>query len=78
MKQIFSAYTIIEAHIVAGLLEQHGIDCHVSGHYLQGAVGELPAGDFAHITVEEADIERAEKLIKDYESGVFRDQSHSD
>ncbi len=43
---------------------------HVAGHYLQGAVGDLPASDFAHVFVHElADIELAEQLIEDYEAG---------
>jgi hypothetical protein len=71
MKQIFDAHTIIEAHIVAGLLEQHGIQCHISGQFLQGAIGELPAGDFAQLSVEDEDEDAAKKIIADYEAGLF-------
>ncbi|HDY84470.1 MAG TPA: pyridoxal-phosphate dependent enzyme, partial [Methylophaga sp.] len=44
---IFRANNILEAHIVAGLLRSRDIDCFVGGHYLQGAVGDLPSTDFA-------------------------------
>lgn len=70
MKLIFRGENILEAHIVSGLLTANGIDNHVAGHYLQGAVGDLPASDFAHVFVHErADIAAAEQLIEDYEAG---------
>lgn len=69
MQLVFRAGNILEAHIVAGLLQSHGIDSHVGGHYLQGAVGDLPASDFAHVFVEDDDKRRAEALIVDYEQG---------
>lgn len=68
MQLVFRANNILEAHIVAGMLKSHGIDCHVGGHYLQGAVGDLPATDFAHVFVGDDDQIPAEKLIADYES----------
>ena len=71
MELVFRAGNILEAHIVAGLLESHGIDTYVGGHFLQGAVGDLPAADFAHVFVDESDREQAERLISDYESGTL-------
>jgi hypothetical protein len=71
MQLIFRASNILEAHIVAGLLDAHGLATHVGGHYLQGAVGDLPASDFAHVFVNDEDVEAAEKLITDYENGKF-------
>ncbi|MEC9313702.1 MAG: DUF2007 domain-containing protein [Pseudomonadota bacterium] len=69
MQLVFRANNILEAHIVAGMLKSHDINCHVGGHYLQGAVGDLPAADFAHVFVHEDDQAHAEALIKDYENG---------
>jgi len=69
MHLIFRAGNILEAHIIAGLLQSRHIESHVGGHYLQGAVGDLPATDFAHVFVNEEDIELAEKIIAEYESG---------
>lgn len=69
MRRIFEAHNILEAHIVAGLLKNNGIECHVSGHHLQGAVGDLPAIDFAHVYVHnEEDVPLASTLILQYES----------
>lgn len=69
MHLVFRANNILEAHIVAGLLKNNAIDCHVGGHYLQGAVGDLPATDFAYVFVDDADIDKAEKLLSEYENG---------
>lgn len=68
MQLVFRANNILEAHIIAGLLKSEGIDSYVGGHYLQGAVGDLPATDFAHVFVDDADQARAEALITDYEN----------
>ena len=71
MQLVFRATNILEAHIVAGMLKSYDIDCHVGGHYLQGAVGDLPATDFAHVFVDDDNIDKAEKLIADYENGTL-------
>ncbi len=69
MQEIYRAADITEAHIVAGMLEAHGIEAHVGGHYLQGGVGELGTMNFAIVAVSEEDVEQAGKLIADYEQG---------
>ena len=38
LKTVFRANDIVEAHIVAGMLQAEGIKTFVGGHYLQGAV----------------------------------------
>ncbi|MAX51898.1 MAG: hypothetical protein CMH22_07935 [Methylophaga sp.] len=68
MQLVFRANNILEAHIVAGLLKSHEIECHVGGHFLQGAVGDLPATDFAHVFVEQDNIEAAQAIIDGYEN----------
>ncbi len=78
MQIIFRASNILEAHIVAGLLDSHGIESHVAGHYLQGAVGDLPASDFAHVLVSNEDSEAANKLILKYENGSFASNPNKD
>ncbi|UCB54840.1 MAG: DUF2007 domain-containing protein [Thiotrichales bacterium] len=67
MKLVYRASNIIEANIVAGMLRSQGIDSYVGGFYLQGGVGELAAQDFANVHVPDADVEKAESLIKEYE-----------
>ena len=68
MKLLYKAGDITEAHIVSGLLNNYGIETHVGGHYLQGAVGDLAAMDFATIYVADEDVEEACTVIAEYES----------
>lgn len=68
METIYEAADILEAHIVAGMLNAEGIDAEVAGHYQQGGVGELAPRDFARVTLlDERDRERARELIRAYE-----------
>ncbi len=68
MRIIYKAKDITEAHIVSGMLNANGIESHVGGHYLQGAVGDLAVSDFAVVHVADNDIEAASALITAYES----------
>ncbi|MCL7744302.1 DUF2007 domain-containing protein [Guyparkeria hydrothermalis] len=69
MKTIYRATDILEAHIVAGMLNAEGIEAEVAGFYQQGAVGELAPQDFARVMlVDERDTARAEQVIASYEA----------
>ena len=67
MKIIYKANDITEAHLVAGMLNNHGIETYVGGHYLQGAMGRAQISDFANVQVAEQDAEQAAHLIAEYE-----------
>ena len=73
MKLVYSASDIIEANIVAGMLQANGIDAYVGGYYLQGGIGELAARDFANVHVADEDVERAKSLIEDYEKASINE-----
>ena len=64
---VYNAKDIIEAQLVAGLLESKGIETHVGGTYLQGGIGELAAMDFATVSVDQSDVGRARRIIDEYE-----------
>jgi hypothetical protein len=68
VKIVYRANDIIEAHIVAGMLRANGIEPHVGGHYLQGAVGDLAMDGFANVLVDEGDYESAISIVRDYEA----------
>jgi hypothetical protein len=68
VKIVYRASDIIEAHIVAGMLRAHGLEPHVGGHYLQGAVGDLAMDGFANVMVEEDDYEAASRLVQEYDA----------
>ena len=69
--EIFSATSTTEAHLVKGLLFQYGIEAEVSGHYLQGAFGELPVSNMIQLLVDSKDEQRAREVIEKYDRGEF-------
>jgi len=69
MKIVYRANDIIEAHIVAGMLRAQGLDSHVGGHYLQGAVGDLSPLGFATVMVSDQEYAAAEGFVAEYEAG---------
>jgi len=73
MRIIYRANNIVEAHIVAGMLEATGIRAFVGGHYLQGGVGELAPQGFANVFVEDEDVEAALKRVQEYEGNGVQD-----
>ncbi|MDH5425020.1 MAG: DUF2007 domain-containing protein [Gammaproteobacteria bacterium] len=70
MVLIYRAQDIIEAHIVAGLLNAEGIESHVSGHYLQGGIGEISVAGFANVHVPDDELEKAQQVIANYEQNL--------
>lgn len=70
MKIVYRANDIIEAHIVAGMLRAHGIEPHVGGHYLQGAVGDLAMDGFANVMVEEDGFDAAIRIVREYDDAA--------
>jgi hypothetical protein len=68
MKIIYQAADILEAHIVSGMLGARGIESHVGGHYLQGAIGDLAPLGFATVAVADEDIDAALAVIAEYQA----------
>lgn len=68
---VFTAKDSIEANIVKGMLEANGIEAYITGEYLQGGIGELPAMGLIDVHVDEQNREQALKLINDYETGQY-------
>jgi putative signal transducing protein len=59
VKIVYRAENIIDANLVKGALAQEGITAFVSGEYLTGAIGELPAWNLVAVMVADLDVERA-------------------
>lgn len=68
MKRVYEARDGLEAHMVAGLIEQAGIMAQVNGDMLQGGVGDLPAAGLASVWVADSDEHRAREVIGDFEA----------
>lgn len=69
MRKVYSAATLADAHLVAGLLAREGIAANVLNENAQGGLGEIP---FTHawpeVWVEEAqDVPRALEVIRSLE-----------
>lgn len=69
--EIYSATSTTEAHLIQGLLAQHNIPSEITGHYLQGAFGELPVTNMIQVLVDMNDQARALDIIERYERGEF-------
>ena len=67
MKEVYSPANAAEAHMLAHMLDGHGIAAHVMGEQLQGAAGDLPAGGFIKLMVADEDHARARALILEWE-----------
>lgn len=68
MVPLYAAHSIIDAHLLKGLLAQSGIDAYILGEFLQGAVGELPPAGFIEVLVEEDDLPAALETLAVFES----------
>jgi hypothetical protein len=64
VKIVYRAENIIDANLVKGALAQEGVLAFVSGEYLTGAIGELPAWNLVAVMVAEHDIERAAPIVQ--------------
>lgn len=74
----YRARDIAEAHIVSGMLHAEGIESHVGGHYLQGAMGDIGAAGFTNVHVDDEDYPRARDLVAEYEANRPEDAPASD
>ena len=68
MRGVYTASNSIQAHLVKILLEGEGIHAHVSGEYLQGGMGELPAVGIMQVMVDESDLQSAKRIIQEWEA----------
>lgn len=72
MRKVYTANSVIDAHIVKGLLEQHEIEAYVDGQFLQGGMGELPAIGLVSVRVRAQDEAAALRVVRQFE-GADRD-----
>ena len=70
MQIVYRAANIIYANLVKGVLEQAGIPAFVSGEYLTGGIGQLPASDLVTVMVATIDIERARPIVDEVDAAL--------
>lgn len=66
----YRAESLIDAHLVKDALERAGIPAFVSGEYLTGGVGQLPAIDYVAVMVPESAREEAAPLVAEVERAL--------
>ena len=70
MKSVYEAAHVTDAYMVRSLLEQARIDAWIRGEHLQGGLGELPVGGQITVCVAEADVERARRIVRDWDQST--------
>lgn len=63
----YEAADNLEANLLRGLLEAHGVQANLSGELLQGGAGELPLGQGVKLWVMANQLELARTLLDAYE-----------
>ena len=66
MQAVYQPADLLEANMLVAMLQGEGISAHIHGANLVGAMGELPALGLLSIWVEDGQVERAARLIRDY------------
>ena len=70
MQRIYEPQDLLEAELLLGMLASEGVEAHLAGRHLLGAVGELPALGLLGLLVEDEDAERARRLIAAYNAAA--------
>ena len=70
MRRIYEPENMMEGELLQSMLASEGIDSHISGRHLLGGIGELPVFGVLGLAVDDAQAERARKLITEY-NGAF-------
>ncbi len=68
MHIIYRAENLFDAHLVKDALEAGEIPAFISGEYLTGAVGQLPAMDYIAVMVPESSVSMAQAIVREVES----------
>jgi hypothetical protein len=74
MRAVYQAENILDAHLVRGALEAHGLRAFVTGEYLTGAAGQLPAAGLVAVLVDDADVAQAEGIVAELARPVEADE----
>lgn len=78
MKIVYRAENIIDANLVKNALALEGIPAFVSGEYLTGAIGELPAWNLVAVMVARHDIERATTIARAIDTALREERDRLD
>ncbi|MBF8746643.1 DUF2007 domain-containing protein [Pseudomonas putida] len=66
MRRIYEPENLLEAQMLMGMLASEGVDVHLIGRDLIGAVGELPVHGLLGLAVPDEQADYARQLIDAY------------
>ncbi|MET1078308.1 MAG: DUF2007 domain-containing protein [Pseudomonas sp.] len=70
MQRVYEPQDMLEADLLVGMLASEGVEAHLTGRHLLGAVGELPASGLLGLLVGDEQATRARLLIAAYNSAL--------
>jgi hypothetical protein len=65
MRIVYHAESLFDAQLVKDTLETAGIPAFISGAYLTGGIGQLPARDLVTVMVPDPAVEEAARIVAD-------------
>jgi hypothetical protein len=77
VKIVYRAENIIDANLVKAALADADIQAFVSGEYLTGGIGTLPALDLVTVMVAESDFERAAPIAESIDATLRERRGHA-
>jgi hypothetical protein len=75
MKLIHTAKHAMEAHVIKGFLDSHGIEAVVRGEYLTSGWGELPVDLCSVWITDDAQFAHADRLLVAFLKGTLAGES---
>lgn len=70
MQKIYEPENLMEGELLQGMLASEGIQAHLTGAHLLGALGELPALGLLGVLVDNDQVDRARQLITEYNAAL--------
>ena len=70
MRIVYRAQNLIDAHLVKDALESADVPAFISGEYLTGGVGQLPALDYVAVLVPESSVELAQSIVREIDHAL--------
>jgi hypothetical protein len=68
MHIVYHAENLFDAHLVKDALEAAEIPAFISGEYLTGGVGQLPAMDYIAVMVPDSSMAIAQGIVREVEA----------
>lgn len=75
MRIVYRAQNLIDAHLVKDALESAEVPAFISGEYLTGGVGQLPALDYVAVLVPESSVDAAETIVREIDHALAEARS---